>query len=182
VKRKQWYLVVAGLVLVGFIAGFGGTYVYSEYVDTPSEDFDAETVEAEVLERIDEVRLEENRSRLNHSHPLSTAAGSHSRDMAEREFVGHENPYGKTPRDRVSTHSIECVDVGENVAQTWWDEPLETDDGRLTSNAEVAEWLVAAWLESPRHRANLLDRKWTKTGVGVVIDDGKVFATQLFCS
>jgi len=183
-ERRQ--LVILGafavVVVASFLAGVGVMFVYTEYIDTPDEPLDEATVEQRVFELVNEARVEENATALNESRTLGGLAREHGEDMAAREFVGHENPDGDGPTERVDGSGANCTSVGENVAQTWWDEPLESDDGdRLQSNEELAEWLVEQWLASPGHRENMLDPGWTKTGVGVVEVDDQVFATQKFC-
>lgn len=181
---RLWVGVFVALVVGGFLAGMGAMFVYTEYVDTPDEPLDEETVEAKIVEAVNQARLEANVTELHGSGNLTAVARAHSEDMSEREFVGHENPDGDGPFERVARSDANCTSVGENVAQTWWDEPIESDDGgeRLQSNEEVAEWLVEQWLNSPGHRENMLDARWTKTGVGIAEDGGQVFATQKFCS
>lgn len=183
--EKKWFVVFPALLVVGFLAGMGGTFLYVEYVDTPEESLEEATVETSILEEINDVRREHDVAALQENETLSVLAREHAADMAEREFVGHDNPDGDGPSDRVDASPMECERVSENIAQTWWDEPIEASDGgstRLTSNAELAEWLVEEWLDSPQHRENLLASQWSTTGVGVVVEDSQVFAVQKFCS
>lgn len=181
--ERQSLAVLLALVVVAFFAGFVGTYVYTEYVDTPEESVDEATIETQVIAGVNDARAEHGVGELRENGTLSEAARGHGEDMAEREFVAHENPDGESPRERVHRAELDCEAVGENVAQTWWDEPLETDDGnRLQSNDDLAAWLIEQWLASPSHRENLLDDHWTETGVAVVVENDQVFAVQKFCS
>lgn len=80
------------------------------------------------------------------------AAKAHVEDMAGRGYFDHVSPEGWTPDDRLrmtggSGYSL----VGENIAV-----------GQRTA-ADV----MAAWMASPGHRANLLDARFTHLGVGV---------------
>ncbi len=40
--------------------------------------------------------------------------------------------------------------------------------------------IVKAWMDSPEHRANILNEEFTRTGVSVIFKDGKVYAAQEF--
>jgi uncharacterized protein YkwD len=96
-------------------------------------------------------------------------------DMAARGFFNHINPDGETPADRAIRHGYQVekdfgtyvrVGVGENIAM------LSNYPG---SPDEVARFIVDAWMNSPGHRANIVDsedQKFTVIGVGVAYDQG----------
>jgi uncharacterized protein YkwD len=117
----------------------------------------------------DEARRAAGLLPLLHSEALARVARAHSRDMAQRGYFGHEAPDGRGPADRVRDAGIAYAKVAENVAQNQgWEDPVrQAMDG---------------WLQSPGHRANLLDPDFTHTGVGIEIDAeaGRFFFTQLF--
>jgi uncharacterized protein YkwD len=98
---------------------------------------------------------------------LAEVARTHSRDMADRSYLGHESPEGAGPADRVRAAGIAYRALAENVARN------------LHMEEPVAA-AVAGWIESRPHRKNLLSPEFTRTGIGVVIDDeGRVIFTQL---
>ncbi len=99
---------------------------------------------------------------------LAAVARAHSRDMARRSYMGHESPEGVGPADRVRAAGIAYRALAENVASNvHMDEPVAA--------------AVAGWIESRPHRKNLLSAEFTRTGVGVAVDDeGRVIFTQLF--
>jgi len=47
-------------------------------------------------------------------------------------------------------------------------------------NRRTAEKLVTGWLKSPGHRANLLNARYKRIGIGIVAKRGYVYATQIF--
>jgi uncharacterized protein YkwD len=47
-------------------------------------------------------------------------------------------------------------------------------------NSHVAAELVKGWLKSPGHRVNILNNKYQRTGIGIIVSKGYVYATQLF--
>ena len=81
---------------------------------------------------------------------LGAAAQDHSDDMVRRAFFSHDNPDGAQVWDRALARGYRYRKVAENIA------------AGQRSAAEV----VAGWMDSPGHRANILDRELTQIGVG----------------
>ena len=85
---------------------------------------------------------------------LAGAATAHATDMAARRFFSHASPEGKTLADRLDVVQWDGEGGGEILAygcgalQT----PLQT---------------VLGWLNSPSHRALLLDREYDLAGIGL---------------
>ncbi len=79
--------------------------------------------------------------------------------MIAEGFFGHYGPGGQTPADRlreagwIRSGSV-GYSIGENIA---W------GTGRFASPQAI----VAAWMSSPPHRANILDAEFEATGIGV---------------
>ncbi|WP_345558992.1 CAP domain-containing protein [Streptomonospora halophila] len=80
---------------------------------------------------------------------LTAASEAHSRDMAERDYMAHENPDGEGPAERAEDAGYGSWS-GENVAAGY------------TS----AESVMEGWMDSPGHRANILNCDNTEVGVG----------------
>ena len=118
---------------------------------------------------------------------LLDIARAHSQDMANRGFFDHVNPDGKSPRDRVRLAGYNCPKtVGENIFQNNLYSRVQIRGDLKTyywnSLDEIATSTVQGWMSSPGHRQNILQREYSKTGIGVAIaDDGKIYITQLFC-
>ena len=94
---------------------------------------------------------------------LTELASAFSADMAARGFFDHTDPDGATPWDRAATAGIENLG-GENIAR-----------GQAT-----AEAVMEAWMNSPGHRANILNCDFKTLGVGVHIGTGGPWWTQDF--
>ncbi len=90
---------------------------------------------------------------------LGRAAQAHTDSMASGGYLGHDGPRGESPGSRIRAtgyvSSSRGGEVGENIA---W--------GTLGDATPRA--IVAAWMDSPGHRANILDPRFRDTGVGVV--------------
>jgi uncharacterized protein YkwD len=90
---------------------------------------------------------------------LRRAAQTHSRSMAFDDYFEHVGPRGQTPLARMRavgyiSSKQRGFEVGENIA---W--------GTLWLATPRA--IVAAWMASPGHRANILDARYRETGIGV---------------
>jgi uncharacterized protein YkwD len=95
---------------------------------------------------------------VRESAQLTLAAQRHADDMVARAFFAHVTPGGATLADRVRATGYisnrRTWALGEAIA--WAQDPLDT-----------ATQLVRAWLDSPPHRAILLDRSFRDLGIGL---------------
>jgi uncharacterized protein YkwD len=85
-----------------------------------------------------------------------------------------------TPTERVHRHGVQPLSCFENAASL----PAQ-DSEKLLSGPEIVSALVAAWLASPGHRANLLNPEVTHFGgaVRIVYTPSKVlyaYGIQIF--
>ena len=119
----------------------------------------------EVVERTNAERARHGLAPLTTDARLAAAAQAHSADMVRRGFFAHENPDGKQVWDRAVAAGYAYRKVAENIA----------------AGQRTAEQVVRGWMESPGHRANILDRDLTQIGVGRA-EGGSydVYWTQVF--
>jgi uncharacterized protein YkwD len=90
---------------------------------------------------------------------LEQAAASHGQEMISRDYFAHVSPSGLTPVERIGTTGyVPDSDVGyvigENLA--WGTLSLATPQA-----------IVSAWVASPEHLANILEAKYSDTGIDV---------------
>jgi len=90
---------------------------------------------------------------------LRRAAQAHTVSMASKDYFEHVGPRGQTPLARMRSvgyisSSRVGYEIGENIA--WGTRWLATPRA-----------IVAAWMASPGHRANILDPRYRETGIGV---------------
>lgn len=152
-------------------------------VDQNATAADEPAVERLIHEEINEERTAKGLDPLQRDADLRHVARNHSADMVRQGYVGHESPDGVTPGDRLSAAG--CAAGGENVAQSWIDEPVNVDGETIVAEneTELAVHLVERWMDSPGHRENILRESFAESGVGVVVtDDNRVYATQNFCA
>jgi uncharacterized protein YkwD len=132
-----------------------------------------EKVEDLVFEMTNQHRRAKGVAPLNQDAELRNVARAYSNDMMVRRFFGHTTPDGVSFQERISAHYPNWVSfMGENIWSAW---------GYKTSNPQkLAKEIVADWLSSPGHRANMLDPDFTHLGVGVSARNGTILATQEF--
>ncbi|WP_037677585.1 CAP domain-containing protein [Streptomyces griseus] len=120
-------------------------------------------VEAEVLRLVNEERSKVGCSALAANSSLTELAESFSADMAARGFFDHTDPDGASPWDRAAKAGITDLG-GENIAR---------------GQADAAA-VMEAWMNSPGHRANILNCDFKTLGVGVHYGSGGPWWTQDF--
>lgn len=91
---------------------------------------------------------------------LQQAAQAKAADMLASDYWAHYSPSGKSPWVFITSAGYKYVYAGENLARDF----------------EDASDVVQAWMNSPSHRANLLDRNFKEIGVAVV--EGKLGGRQ----
>ncbi len=112
-----------------------------------------------VLCLVNRVRAEHSLAPLKPNPQLQEAAESHNAEMLQVDYFAHVSPNGETPVQRIrstgyiASESVGYV-IGENLA--WGTYSLSTPKA-----------IVAAWIASPGHLANILESRYTETGVGV---------------
>jgi uncharacterized protein YkwD len=120
---------------------------------------DLRLVRAATLCLINRERAAHGERPLHANRRLQRAAQAHSRSMAFGDYFEHVGPGDVTPLARLRavgyiSSSHVGFEVGENIA---W--------GTLSLATPRA--IVAAWMASPGHRANILDPHYRETGIGV---------------
>jgi hypothetical protein len=126
----------------------------------------------QVAERTVQLANEARQSALKPEPRLSETARYYARFMARADTLGHEAD-GATPAERAKKHGYDWCVVLENVA-------FEFNSAGFTTE-RLAREFVEGWLNSPGHRANLLDADVTETGVAVARSDrtGRYYAVQM---
>jgi uncharacterized protein YkwD len=98
---------------------------------------------------------------------LRAAARKHSADMAAKNYFSHTSQDGTEFADRITREDYGWSGAGENIAK-----------GQRTP-ADV----MNSWMNSPGHRANILNCGFRDIGVGVAADaQGSLIWTQDFAS
>lgn len=117
-----------------------------------------------------------NKERLYHSldnlllnEKLNKVATKKVNDLFSKEYFEHISPNGEGVSDLAHDIGYEYLMIGENLAM-----------GSFGSGQEI----VQAWMDSPGHRTNILNQKYTEIGIAVKIDLFKgvetLMAVQIF--
>jgi uncharacterized protein YkwD len=129
---------------------------------TPAE------AEQKLLALVNGARSEAHLAPVQPDEALAAMARAHSADMQAHGFFGHVSPTTGNSEDRLRAAHLLRARSGENLA--------------LSATAREAH---ASLMDSPGHRAVMLDPEFTHVGIGVVIGpapDGKreLFVTMEF--
>jgi uncharacterized protein YkwD len=116
-------------------------------------------VRAAVLCLINRKRAENNESPLVTNANLEAAAESHAQELIADDYFAHVSPSGETPVERIRDtgyipNASDGYVIGENLA--WGTYQLSTPQA-----------IVAAWIASPGHLANILEAQYRETGIAV---------------
>ena len=80
--------------------------------------------------------------------------------MLDKRYFSHSSHNGETSGARLKRFGYDWWASGENLA--WGSGPLSAPDNRFE-----------AWMKSPGHRKNILEKNFREVGVGVAIGDSK---------
>lgn len=134
-------VVVSALVVVGPASTAGAALV-----DTAA----APGWRAEMLASINSVRAAAGVRALKPCPALRRSAQEYAALMAVRDHFGHVGPDGSEPEERIRIEGYRWRVLGENIA---------------AGQRSVAD-VVAAWVASPGHYANLVDPRFRHVGLG----------------
>jgi uncharacterized protein YkwD len=112
-----------------------------------------------VLCLINRKRAENGESPLVANAELEQAAESHAQELVADDYFAHVSPSGETPVDRIRDtgyipNASDGYVIGENLA--WGTYQLSTPQA-----------IVAAWIASPGHLANILETQYRETGIAI---------------
>lgn len=108
------------------------------------------TFENKVLELVNAERAKNNLPALKMDESVRKVARIKSSDMSQNKYFNHTSPTYGTPFEMLKKYGISYRTAGENIAQGY------------TS----PEAVVKGWMNSSGHRANILNSKYTKIGIG----------------
>ncbi len=123
---------------------------------------------AVVVEETNEKRQDGNLRARKRNTTLDEAAQLIADDMAKHSYFSHNSPSGVSPWYWFDVADYNYVHAGENLAVHF------TDSGEL----------VEAWMDSPTHRANIMNGNYQEIGIGTAKGTYEgfetVFVVQLF--
>ena len=117
---------------------------------------------SEVVRLTNSARSKNGYAALVEDGALSEAAALRAREIA-RSF-SHTRPSGASFSSALSESGVSYLRAGENIA----------------SGQKSASEVVNAWMNSPGHRANILNSSYSRIGSASVNIDGTLYWVQLF--
>jgi uncharacterized protein YkwD len=129
-------------------------------------------LELALLEKTNAARAEHGLAALEMDETLALAARHHALEMATLNYFSHQSPTAgtSTPPQRIAKAGSPYIVVGENIAKM---PPMQT--------SQLASETTIGWMNSPGHRANLLEVSFTHVGFGLAKDSqGFIYIVQNF--
>ena len=114
--------------------------------------YSSEITAQKVFDQTNNERSQLGLESLTYSSTLSESAKEKAEDMFKYDYWSHNSPQGKTPWTFFDTVGYKYSIAGENLAKDFYD----TDS------------LMKAWMNSPTHKANIVQNKYKEIGIAVV--------------
>jgi len=160
-RPKNLFILAVILVVVKFL-------LFSWFFYFPETSNFAVVTSSKLIELVEQERVANNLSELKINAKLTEAAQEKAQDMLNNGYFAHTSPSGVTPWYWFDKVGYNYVAAGENLAKDFTD----------------SEYLHKAWMNSPSHRANILNGKYDEVGIAVLEGEmnGKktIVAVQLF--
>ena len=121
--------------------------------------------ENEVIRITNVERAKQGCGKVKLNTKLRTAMRRHTQDMADNDYFGHDSQDGRSPWDRAKSAGYQTP-IGENIAK----------------GQRNAADVMKSWMDSPGHKANILNCSAKAIGVGLSYDGGTAVWGQLFGS
>jgi hypothetical protein len=143
--------------------------VFAQYVRlTDHFGLTAEVYPATIITLTNKDRSANGLSEVTVNEKLTNAAKLKAEDMAKKGYFAHTSPEGRTPWYWFGQAGYSFLYAGENLA----------------INFEESDAVETAWLNSPTHRANIMNKNFTEMGVATATGfyNGKktTFVVEMF--
>jgi hypothetical protein len=161
--RGRGAFVLGALIVVIF-----GFFAFRGLVSVRSDHYTAAVLPIILVNITNDDRGTEGLSELTVNPILEEAARMKAEHMAKNGYFAHVSPDGLDPWYWFYRAGYSFTEAGENLAVNFSD----------------SEDVVQAWMDSPGHRANILNGKFTEIGIAAVKGEYKgkktIFVVQMF--
>jgi uncharacterized protein YkwD len=110
--------------------------------------------EQKMVDLVNAERAKAGVGKLTVDTTFTAVARAHSRDMFLRRYFSHVTPEGQMPGDRLENAGVDFTLAGENIAY-----------------APDLNSAHTGFMNSPGHRANILDPDFHRIGIGIITTD-----------
>lgn len=160
--RERSVLIILAIASILLFASVIGTYVVK------NSKFLAAIQSAFLVDLANEDRAEQGAGKLVMNDELVLAAQLKANDMAQKSYFAHTSPEGLTPWHWFGQAGYDYIYAGENLAV----------------NFNRSEDVQRAWMNSPLHRANILNNRYKEIGIataeGMYKGEKTTFVVQMF--
>ncbi|BCB02048.1 CAP domain-containing protein [Bacillus sp. KH172YL63] len=130
-----------------------------------SQSSEANSLAKQVIDLTNQERKKNGLSALKYDGELSNVAEMKSEDMKDKDYFSHTSPTYGSPFEMMQNFGIDYSSAAENIAV----------------GQKTPESVVNAWMNSPGHRKNILNKSVTHIGVGTAKDTSQgIYWTQMF--
>lgn len=147
------------LLKPGFLALFIAIYLLSQSliktftIAKPGVlGYSSEITVQKVFNMTNDERVQNGLIIYHYNSTLSQSAQKKAQDMFTNNYWAHNSPSNKTPWDFIKETGYQYSVAGENLAKDFYD----TDS------------LMKTWMNSPTHKANIVNNKYQEIGIAVV--------------
>lgn len=148
------------------LSAFVGIYAYTTEI-LPSKQF-AAVITSSLVSETNQERESEGLRDVTSNPVLVAAAQAKANDMAAKGYFAHTSPDGTSSWQWFKNSGYAFAFAGENLAVNF------TDSSDVTT----------AWMNSPTHRANIMNGKFTEVGIatatGMYKGKETIFVVQMF--
>jgi uncharacterized protein YkwD len=149
-RHKALSFYSLGLILTQLL--FGATM----YSGPTIMSADAKAMASNIIAYSNDERKDNGLSEVYENEALTKAAYGKLSDMFEKGYWDHTGPNGETAWNFISDSGYRYLLAGENLARGF----------------NRSEDVVTAWMESPTHRANILNGRFRE--IGIAVGSGKL--------
>ncbi|MEK3983622.1 CAP domain-containing protein [Paenibacillus sp. FSL K6-3166] len=121
-----------------------------QYSANPQTSTSSSASVQKVLELVNKERTNAGLKPLSLNSELSKMALAKAQDMSDNNYFDHQSPTYGSPFDMMKAFGISYNTAGENIAK----------------GQSSPEEVMNQWMNSPGHRANILNSSFTEIGIG----------------
>jgi uncharacterized YkwD family protein/spore coat assembly protein SafA len=158
----------SGIASADSDAGNGATKIRSTIVEgrysgTLREKI-ATAEEDELFIQVNKARENEGLAPLKLSKELGNVARIKADEMSASGYFDHSSPVYGSPFEMLRSFGVSYKTAGENIAK----------------GQKSAQAVLAAWMGSEGHRANIMNERFTEVGIGFATDGKTTYWAQIF--
>ncbi len=142
-ERKAIFILLKAILVIEIL------FLFQMLIVVPYTDFFSSILPDVLVDLTNNDRKDFEVPLLETNPLLEQAAQLKANDMAEKGYFAHTSPDGKTPWEWLKDVSYPFLAAGENLAVNF----LDSND------------IENAWMNSPGHRKNILNNRFTEIGI-----------------